>query len=562
MFKRILSFGIAAKVSVALAAIAVPALLSTGLLGYTLITVTTEVEAGLKSSLTAAQRLGGLQAQVEKQYGLVARVPGELDLAKVDQFSSQIKALDEQIQAAVRTLAGNRGIVPVELEREFAQTRLAAAKTATEIVDAGKNFAQTAALELVNGPFDAQTKSTLALVDRISKNVDGLTDATHANLARSQNHALLLVMAGVLAMAAAIAFAVLFMRRSVAGPLKELVSVVGQLANGNFGVALKSTSRQDELGLLARALQVFKDNGLERERLTAEADQAQEARDNRQQALEQAIAAFEQRSSSVISDVSATATELQASARSMQQIAEETSLQSTSVASAAQQASANVQGVAAAGEELSASIVSIGDQARQSSTVAMEAVKAAEQTDRQVQELATAASRIGSVVELIGSIASQTNLLALNATIEAARAGEAGRGFAVVASEVKELAAQTTKATAEIGEIVTSIQDVTGKSLESIQAISKTIGEIDGIARTITASMDEQSRATTEIANNVLLAARGTEDVSSSIASIVDAASTTGAASAQVLNAAEDISRQSVTLRAEIGRFFEAVKAA
>ena len=232
------------------------------------------------------------------------------------------------------------------------------------------------------------------------------------------------------------------------------------------------------------------------------------------------------------------------------------------VAGASEEASISVQSVAAATEELSSSTNEISRQVQESARMAMAAVDEANKTNEWVEELANAASRIGDVVELINAIASQTNLLALNATIEAARAGEAGRGFAVVASEVKALAAQTAKATSEIGQQIVDIQSATEDSVGAIKEISGTIGRLSEISAAIAAAVEEQGAATQEISRNIQQAAGGTHQVSSHIGDVQRGASETGLASSKVLSAAQSLASDSVRLKKEVENFLSAVRAA
>jgi methyl-accepting chemotaxis protein len=287
-----------------------------------------------------------------------------------------------------------------------------------------------------------------------------------------------------------------------------------------------------------------------------------EERQKRQEALEAAINEFEAVARTVTQAVAAAATELENAARTMTASAEQANTQASTVAAAAEQASSNVQTVATAGEELSSSIAEIGRQVAQSTTIAGKAVDEAKKTDTKVQGLSDAAQRIGDVVKLITDIAAQTNLLALNATIEAARAGEAGKGFAVVAAEVKNLANETAKATEEIGLQIGAIQAATSESVDAIQSISRTIGEVNEIATTIASAVEEQSAATQEIARNVQEAAKGTSEVSGNIAGVTQAAGEAGAAATQVLNAAGELSKQAETLRGQIDAFLSRARAA
>ena len=232
------------------------------------------------------------------------------------------------------------------------------------------------------------------------------------------------------------------------------------------------------------------------------------------------------------------------------------------MASASGEASANVQSVASATEELSSSVTEIGRQVQELARMATDAVGQARVTNDRVSQLSKAASRIGDVVELINTIAGQTNLLALNATIEAARAGDAGRGFAVVASEVKALAEQTAKATGEISQQITGIQGATQELVNAIKEISGTIERLAEISSAIAAAVEEQGAATQEISRNVQQAARGTQQVSSNISDVQRGAGETGAASSQVLSAAQSLSGDSHRLKLEVGRFLDSVRAA
>lgn len=355
---------------------------------------------------------------------------------------------------------------------------------------------------------------------------------------------------------------VMLISRAISAPIVGITRAMQQIAKGDYAVAIPGQDRRDEIRAMADSLAVFRQNAIDREALQAEAVREQQARAARQAELESAIATFESSASSVMATVASASTELEAAAGNMSDMAEETMMQSTSVASAAEQASASVQSVAAAGEELSASTNAILQQAQQSTTIAGTAVSRAEATNAKVKELSVAAEQIGKVIELIRGIASQTNLLALNATIEAARAGEAGRGFAVVASEVKELAAQTSRATNEIAEAVSAIQETTTESIESIRQITATIADMNEISTSITRSMTEQERATAEIAENVQQVAVGTGEVSSSITHVTTAATTSGAAASQVLSAASELSRQSEVLRREMDQFLSRARAA
>ncbi len=365
-----------------------------------------------------------------------------------------------------------------------------------------------------------------------------------------------------LALAFAIAAMVLMARR-VIGPLTEIKDGMLRLASGDTTVESRFASRQDEIGALAGAMQTFKDNMIEAERLRSERSENEaRAAEARRADMMRLADAFQATVGGIVETVSRASGELEAAATSLSKTAANTQSLATVVASASDEASANVQSVAGAAEEMASSVSEIGRQVEESSRMSGEAVKQAEKADQRIAELLTAAGRIGDVVKLITAIAEQTNLLALNATIEAARAGEAGKGFAVVASEVKQLATQTAKATEEIGSQIAMMQAATQDSVAAIKEIGSTIDTLAGIAAAIAAAVEEQGAATQEISRNVQEAAQGTAEVAGNIASVNSGAAETGSASAQVLSSAQALSQESDLLQREVAKFIETVKAA
>ena len=346
-------------------------------------------------------------------------------------------------------------------------------------------------------------------------------------------------------------------------PIVLLKGVMEALAGNDLKADVPGTDRRDEVGDMARTVEVFKKNGLEVERMRAEQQVAEKRNAEQRKADMHKLASdFEGAVGEIIETVSSASTELEASAGTLTATAVRSQELTTTVAAASEEASTNVQSVASATEELSSSVNEISRQVQESARMASEAVSQARKTNDRVSELSKSAARIGDVVELINTIAGQTNLLALNATIEAARAGEAGRGFAVVASEVKALAEQTAKATGEIGQQVAGIQAATQESVGAIREISDTIEKLSEISSTIAAAVEEQGAATQEISRNVQQAAQGTQQVSSNITHVERGAGETGSASSQVLSAAQSLSSESNRLKLEVGKFLSSVRAA
>jgi methyl-accepting chemotaxis protein len=350
--------------------------------------------------------------------------------------------------------------------------------------------------------------------------------------------------------------------RVIIGPVAAMTEAMERLATGDIRVEVPSREHSDEIGAMARAVEVFKQNAVERRRLEDEKAQ-NEARSvqERYGALTRLADTFSGSVGGIIDTVSATATELEAAATTLTRTAETTHDLAGAVAGASEDASTNVQSVATAAEELFASVNEIGRQVQQSTTIAAQAVKQAEATDARISDLSQAASRIGDVVQLITAIAEQTNLLALNATIEAARAGESGRGFAVVAQEVKTLAAQTQKATGDIGAQITGMQAATQQSVGAIKEIGTTISRISEIASIIAAAVEQQSATTQEISRSINRASQSTGQVATKIGEVNRGASETGSASSQVLTSARSLANEGNRLKVEVEKFLATVRA-
>lgn len=349
----------------------------------------------------------------------------------------------------------------------------------------------------------------------------------------------------------------------IGGPLVRMIEAMRLLSQGDTSVEINGLERKDEIGQMAHATQVFKENAIEKQKLEAESE-ANERRlaEEKHQAQVRMADDLEHSVKSVVETIAAAASQMQATAENMSGLATQSSEQSTIVASATEEASANVQTVAAASEELSSSIGEINRQVNQSRQVAEQAQSTTSRATDTVQNLSHMAQKVGDVVKLINDIAEQTNLLALNATIEAARAGEAGRGFAVVASEVKELASQTAKATDEIATQIGTMQTATDQSVDAITEIHGVIGQLGEAMISISAAVEQQNASTSEISRSAQEAATGTQDVATNISDVQHSITETGAASGQVLSAATGLQAQSKELDQKISSFLASIRAA
>nr|WP_321461431.1 methyl-accepting chemotaxis protein [uncultured Cohaesibacter sp.] len=351
--------------------------------------------------------------------------------------------------------------------------------------------------------------------------------------------------------------------RGITKPVLSLTSIMGRLANDELSVDITGTERGDELGQMAKAVEVFKHNAIRARELEAEQEAQKLRNEEEKRKMMQTMADdFDRQVGSIVQTVSAASTELSASAKSMSDVSDRTARQVTEASAASQQTSGNVQTVATATEEMTSTIGEISDQVLQASRCAREAAEKVNKTTSQMTMLAETSTKIGKVVEMISSIAEQTNLLALNATIESARAGEAGKGFAVVAGEVKALAGQTAKATDEISKQIEEIQTASKDASLSMDEVSHVIQSLDEISAAIASAMEEQNAATKEISGSVFHAAEGTEVVNTNIQNVSKASQEAAAASAQVMGAADELNKQSALLKAEVDKFMEQVRKA
>ena len=350
-----------------------------------------------------------------------------------------------------------------------------------------------------------------------------------------------------------------YIGRDVSGTLRRMTHVASRLADGEKDIHIPATERRDEIGDLARALEVFLQAAWEVERM---AQERETLRNERGAEMVRFAERFETTVGEVVNGVATASAQLKLTAGSMAAAAEQATTQTTHVTASMEQAASGVTAAAAASDEFAMSIGEISRQASHSAELARKATAMAGNADDTISTLAVSAEQVGQIVELIQSIAKRTNLLALNASIEAARGGEAGRGFAVVASEVKELAAQTSRATEEVAEQIRTMQNSTGASVGALRSIAEQIKELEGAAISIASAVDQQSVAGQDLARSIDLAARSTDDVSSNVGQVRETSLATGAAASQVLNSSTELEAQATTLKSHVAQFVEHVRAA
>ncbi|WCS28307.1 methyl-accepting chemotaxis protein [Methylobacterium sp. NMS14P] len=405
---------------------------------------------------------------------------------------------------------------------------------------------------------DAIERLGIALRDRIVAAGEKISGDTALAASRAR-YILIGLVAAALLLGAALAFV---LARSIIRPVAGMTEAMTRLAGGDLRVVVPYRDATDEMGAMAEAVDIFRQNAVARAELEAAQAAEREARLRRAERVEQRVHAFQAKIAASLDIVTAATSELDATAQAMTRVADNTNTQAMTSSSAAAQTSANVQTVAAAAEEMVSSLQEIERQVVRSNAVAGHAAHEAEATNAAMASLRAAAEQIGAAVIMISGIANQTNLLALNATIEAARAGEAGRGFAVVASEVKELAAQTARATEAIGGQIAAIQASSGQAAEAMAQIARTIAAVNEISGAIAATVVQQTAATGEISRNAGEAARGTEGVSANVARVLAAAREAGSAAAQVQSAASELATQSLTVKREVDSFLSDIQAA
>ncbi|QIO35255.1 methyl-accepting chemotaxis protein [Bradyrhizobium sp. 1(2017)] len=354
---------------------------------------------------------------------------------------------------------------------------------------------------------------------------------------------------------------IVIIARSIARPLSAITATIKQVADGSEDVVVPYSHRADEIGALARAIEVFQEAMGRNRNLASQVSNDSAAREERARHIETSVEAFREAIGAIMRGLSDNASTMRETAQTITRVTADANSRAGTAANATEQASHNVTAVASAAEELSASVEEIGRQVRQSAGAVEQTGQRTEKSISEIESLAAATQRIDGVLNLIQAIAEQTNLLALNATIEAARAGEAGRGFAVVAHEVKALAGQTAKATAEIGENVSMIQASTRNAVDAVREIGGAVREINEVTSAIAGAIGQQDQATREISSNAQSAAQGNETLVANITSLRDAIGETDTAATSVLTAASSLTETADTLSREVEKFFQNLRA-
>jgi methyl-accepting chemotaxis protein len=498
----------------------------------------------------------------ERQRGYVSRAPAETELDRQKQYRASFTALSAELDDSLARLSPLVAVSAKDKVSQLATLFQTLRGHAVAIFDFSQDFIQDKATETLNGAFSQTEKQVEDVLAELQNSVRETADREVAVLSSTRDFEFVAI--GLVSLTGLLlvdGFGI-FLARSLAHRLRRTTTAMTALSGGDLTGEVVAVHDGDEIGEMARALQVFKDNMTAAKTLEAEQQKERARKEVRQQRVEQSVRAFDQAVSASLQSLTSAATELRADSETMTSTAVATNQQAAAVSAASTSASDNVKAVAAASQQLSTSIGEIARQVASSSELAARSVSEAQRTDISVQGLVTAATRIGEVVQIISNIASQTNLLALNATIEAARAGEAGKGFAVVASEVKNLASQTAKATEEITGQIAAIQTATNDVVEAIKGIGSTITQVSEISTSVAAAIEEQGGATREIVRNTEAAANGTTEVSDNIGGVGKGIHATETAASRVLAAADQLGGQASKLRREVDQFLAEIQAA
>jgi methyl-accepting chemotaxis protein len=520
---------------------------------------TREMGANWLPSVDAANKLATSVMRLRTNQARHAMSRTEAQMAEVEQLiDRQLQSVESQRRTYERLISSDEEKTLYEsFSKEFSSYLT---KSKELIVLARKNERENAADKFVE--FRVEFNRSTDILDKIvalnktgaEKQYDHSVEVFNSSSTAMTG----LVIVSLLIGAAAAAYVIF----GVTKPLTNITNTMEAVSQGNLDTTIPYIGRKDEIGDQARTLEIFRQGLAETAKMRLEQAETEKRNAAKLIAERNAIAdEFERTMGALAESFVTSSNEVQGAAQNLSATAEETSRQAQTVAEAAEESSSNVQTVASATEEMSASVREIFGKVNQAAQIANQAAQEASATRKDIAELSHSAESIGQVIELINTIAGQTNLLALNATIEAARAGEAGKGFAVVASEVKQLAAQTAKATEEISTKIGEIQQATTRTVNSIGSISNTVEQIREISSMVAAAVEEQGAATQEIATNTSRAAQGSEAVTTNISGVGHAAEMTGAASTQLMSLSNTLSSQADTLQTEVKTFVRNLRA-
>ena len=502
--------------------------------------------------LAAAALVLKLDAALSKRRIAIWRYLAVLDEKQIELFQAQIAAFDATLANLAASGAGpeiKASLADIKKESDAYDT------TGLEVI----RLAQSANDLYFNHATQMRAKAgdlLDALVKEIAANEEGLITSLTANASATTRNLII----GCVIVLTLLGGALWGIGRMISRPVVDLTGVMGRLANTDFGVTVPGADRQDEIGAMARAVQVFKDNGEENERLKLAQAAEDRAKHRRQQESEELIDMFSASVSGVFDSLSQASTTMLNTAQGMSEVASHTNSRIDAVTTEVGETRSNSQAVAAASQELTSAIGEISRLVNTSSRVAEQGSSQADDVIAKVAALREASIKIGNIIGIISEIASQTNLLALNATIEAARAGEAGKGFAVVAGEVKNLSNQTQKATTDISAQIGDIQASIDGTVDAVRAIGQTVAEIYQSSTEIAAAITEQQSATDEIARNIQFISTSADRISDSMSDVREAADKTNLSSSDVHDASAAMAAQTEKMSGEIKDFLGAIK--
>ena len=469
-------------------------------------------------------------------------------------FNDQILAVVKSWESIVRADDAEQFAVFRKRIEQFVEFRKELVRRGVEInAAAGREWGDNDANRTVRSALNKDLEALSKVYAERSKEIARQTEA---------NHLMSFVLTGLGGLALVlVGIGVLIIYRSVARPLSAITATIKRVAEGAEGVEVPHTGRGDEVGALARAIQIFQ-QAMDRNRnLNSQVLLDASAREERARHIETSVEAFRAAIGAVLRAVNDNASAMRETSQSISRITSDANERAVAAAGTTEQAASNVNAVASATEQLSASVEEIGRQVRQSAGVVEQAGLRTEKSITEIESLAAATQRIDGVLNLIQAIAEQTNLLALNATIEAARAGEAGRGFAVVAHEVKALAEQTAKATSEIGQNVSLIQTSTRNAVDAVREIGHAVRDINEVTSNIASAVGQQDAATREISSNAHSAAQGNQTLVANIGALSNTIGETSKVATAVLSASSDLTSTAETLSREVDKFFEYLRA-